>query len=181
MEHVDRLSTIPQHEPSDRTLPDRRRGLYLLCLVPLMLVVGCATVSYNTVRQALVLQAALVDMPNVRAWGDTYSPVLQRSLVESIHQAQAIDPRVWSMPPATSTSWHCPGWSQRRLRCRTAEWVDGGRHPTGVQAGYRHQHGRPHRAVRLSWRGLRCYPTGVLYDDQHKGHLHRTILCHHTV
>ncbi len=93
VEHVDRLYTIPQHEPSSRTLPDRQRGLYLLCLVPLMVVVGCATVTHNTVPKALVSQATLVDMPNVRAWGDTYSPVLQQSLVESIRQARAIDPR----------------------------------------------------------------------------------------
>ena len=49
--------------------------------------------SHNTVPKALISQATVVDMPNVRAWGDTYSPVLQRSLVESIHQARAIDPR----------------------------------------------------------------------------------------
>jgi hypothetical protein len=93
VEPVDRRSTLPPHEPSSRTLPDRRTGLSLLCLVPLLWGMGCATVSHNTVPKALVAQAALVDMPHVRAWGDTYSPVLQRSLVESIHQARALDPR----------------------------------------------------------------------------------------
>ena len=58
-----------------------------------MLVVGCETVAHNTVPKALVSQATLVDMPDVRAWGDTYSTVLQHSLIESIHQARAIDPR----------------------------------------------------------------------------------------
>src|SRR2546422_2274330 len=65
----------------------------LLLLIPLMLAVGCATVSHNSVPKDLISQATLVDMPNVRAWGDMYSPVLQRSLAESIHQARAIDPR----------------------------------------------------------------------------------------
>jgi len=65
----------------------------LIFLLPLVLAVGCATVSHNSVPKALVSQASLVDMSNVRAWGDTFSPVLQRSLVESIHQARAIDPR----------------------------------------------------------------------------------------
>jgi hypothetical protein len=50
-------------------------------------------VSHNTVPKELISQATVVDMPNVRAWGDTYSTVLQRSLVDSIHQARAIDPR----------------------------------------------------------------------------------------
>jgi Patatin-like phospholipase len=64
----------------------------LVSLVPLMLAVGCATVSRDSVPKELVSQATLVDMPNVRAWGDEYSPVLQRSLVESVQQARAIDP-----------------------------------------------------------------------------------------
>jgi len=65
----------------------------LIFLVPLVVAVGCATVSHNTVPKDLISQATVVDMPNIRAWGDTYSTVLQRSLVESIHQARAIDPR----------------------------------------------------------------------------------------
>ena len=68
------------------------RWLCLIFLVPLMLVVGCASVSHNSVPKDLISQTTLVDMPDVRAWGDTYSPVLQRSVVESIHQARAIDP-----------------------------------------------------------------------------------------
>jgi hypothetical protein len=66
---------------------------YVLVLVPLMLAVGCATVAHNTVPKDLVSQARVPDMPDVRAWGDEFSPVLQRSVVESIHQARAIDPR----------------------------------------------------------------------------------------
>jgi Patatin-like phospholipase len=65
----------------------------LIFLVPLMLAAGCATVSRDSVPKELVSHATLVDMPNVRAWGDEYSTVLQRSLVESIRQARAIDPR----------------------------------------------------------------------------------------
>jgi hypothetical protein len=65
----------------------------LIFLVPLVLAVGCASVSHNTVPKELISQATVVDMPNVRAWGDTYSTILQRSLVDSIHQARAIDPR----------------------------------------------------------------------------------------
>ena len=66
---------------------------HVIFFVPLMLAVGCAAVSHNSVPKALVTQALLADMPNIRAWGDTFSPVLQRSLVESMHQARAIDPR----------------------------------------------------------------------------------------
>ena len=65
----------------------------LLVLMPLLLGVGCATVSHNTVPKELVSEATVLDMPDVRAWGDEYSPVLQRSLVESVQQARAIDPR----------------------------------------------------------------------------------------
>jgi hypothetical protein len=69
----------------------------------------------------------------------------------------------------------CPGAvrrrCQRRLRRRPAERVDGGRHPTGLQAGDRHQHGRPHCAVRLPGLGLRQHSARLLYDDQHEGHL----------
>jgi Patatin-like phospholipase len=68
-------------------------GPCLIFLVPLMLAGGCATVSHNSVPKDLISQATLVDMPNVCAWGDEYSTVLQRSLVESIQQARAIDPR----------------------------------------------------------------------------------------
>jgi Patatin-like phospholipase len=67
--------------------------LCLLCLVLCTSVVGCTTVPHHTVPKALVSQAAVVDMPDVRAWGDTYSPALQHSLIESFHQARAIDPR----------------------------------------------------------------------------------------
>jgi Patatin-like phospholipase len=97
-----------QHMPHLRGVPtgsSRARGCFdarvyqlaqwrrLIFLVPLMLAVGCPTVSHNSVPKAFVSQASLVDMPNVRAWGDTFSPLLQRSLVESMHQARAIDPR----------------------------------------------------------------------------------------
>jgi Patatin-like phospholipase len=66
---------------------------YVCVLVQLMLAVGCATVTHNTVPKELVAEATVLDMPNVRARGDVYSPVLQRSLIESIHQVRAIDPR----------------------------------------------------------------------------------------
>jgi hypothetical protein len=65
----------------------------LLALAPLLLVLGCASVTHNTVPKDLVAEARVVDMPDVRAWGDEYSTVLQRSLVESVRQARAIDPR----------------------------------------------------------------------------------------
>jgi Patatin-like phospholipase len=65
----------------------------MIFLVPLMLAAGCATVSRDSVPKDLISHATVVDMPNVRAWGDEYSTVLQRSLVESIRQARSIDPR----------------------------------------------------------------------------------------
>ena len=78
--------------PSERmSRPRRRRSL--LALLPLLLVVGCATVSHNTVPKDLISEATVLDMPNLRAWGDEYSPALQRSLVESVRQARAINPR----------------------------------------------------------------------------------------
>jgi hypothetical protein len=70
-----------------------RRWTPLLVLVPLLLAVGCATVTHQTVPKELISEATVPDMPDVRAWGDQYSPVLQRGLVESIRQARAIDPR----------------------------------------------------------------------------------------
>jgi hypothetical protein len=65
----------------------------LIFLVALMLAAGCATVSRDSVPKDLISHATVVDMPNVRAWGDEYSTVLQRSLVDSIRQARTIDPR----------------------------------------------------------------------------------------
>ena len=72
---------------------DGRKWVSLLALVPLLLVAGCSTVSRNTVPKELISEATVLDMPGVRAWGDEYSPELQRSLVESIRQARAVDPR----------------------------------------------------------------------------------------
>jgi hypothetical protein len=66
---------------------------YLVLLIPLMLALGCATVTHNTVPKEFISQATVLGMPEVRAWGDEYSPTLQRGLVESIRQARAIDPR----------------------------------------------------------------------------------------
>jgi hypothetical protein len=72
----------------------RRQGRpCLLILVPLMLAVGCASVTRQTVPNELISEATVPDMPDVRAWGDAYSTVLQRSLVESVRQARTIDPR----------------------------------------------------------------------------------------
>jgi hypothetical protein len=97
-EHVDQsgcVSTVTHQTPwrsHAREYPFLRWPC-LVSLVLLVLAVGCATVTHNSVPKALVSHATLVDMPNVRAWGDEYSPVLQQSLVESIRQARAIDPR----------------------------------------------------------------------------------------
>jgi Patatin-like phospholipase len=97
-EHVDQSGCVSTRATQARQRGNSRQYPFarwpcLICLVLLVLVVGCATVTHNTVPKALVPHASMVDMPNVRAWGDTYSPVLQRSLVESIQQARAIDPR----------------------------------------------------------------------------------------
>jgi hypothetical protein len=43
------------------------RGLRLFYLTPLMLAVGYASVSHDTVPIHLVLHATVMDMPNVRA------------------------------------------------------------------------------------------------------------------
>ena len=98
VQHVDQLECVSTGSSQTRRCSAARvypfaRWPCLIFLVPLVLAVGCATVSHNTVPKELISQATVVDMPNVRAWGDTYSTVLQRSLVESIHQARAIDPR----------------------------------------------------------------------------------------
>jgi hypothetical protein len=98
VEHVDRsgcVSTMAHQVPwrshaAEYPFP---RWPCLTCLVLLVLAVGCGTVTHNSVPKALVSHATLVDMPNVRAWGDEYSSVLQQSLVESIRQARAVDPR----------------------------------------------------------------------------------------
>jgi hypothetical protein len=44
---------------------------HLLILVTLMLPVGCASVARQTVpKDLLVSEATVLDMPEVRAWGD---------------------------------------------------------------------------------------------------------------
>ena len=98
VEHVDHLGCVSTGSSQTWRCTAARvypLGLWLclIFLVPLMLAVGCATVSHNTVPKEFVWEATVPDMPNVRAWGDKYSTALQRSLVESIHQARAIDPR----------------------------------------------------------------------------------------
>jgi hypothetical protein len=98
VEHMDQLECVSAASSQTRRCSGARVYLFapwpcLIFLVPLVVAVGCATVSHNTVPKDLISQATVVDMPNIRAWGDTYSTVLQRSLVESIHQARAIDPR----------------------------------------------------------------------------------------
>jgi hypothetical protein len=97
VQHVDQLRRVSAGLSQVRQCSVARvypfaRWPCLIFLVPLVLTVECASVSHNTVPKDLISQATVVDMPNVRAWGDTYSTVLQRSLVESIHQARAIDP-----------------------------------------------------------------------------------------
>jgi hypothetical protein len=98
VQHVDQLERVSTGSSPTRRCSATRVYPFaqwpcLIFLVPLMLAVGCATVSHNTVPKDLSSQATVVDMPNIRAWGDTDSTVLQHSLVESIHQARAIDPR----------------------------------------------------------------------------------------
>jgi hypothetical protein len=98
VQHVDQLEGVsigssPTRRCSATRVYPFAQWPCLIFLVPLMLAVGCATVSHNTVPKDLSSQATVVDMPNIRAWGDTDSTVLQHSLVESIHQARAIDPR----------------------------------------------------------------------------------------
>jgi Patatin-like phospholipase len=98
VQHMPHLRGVPTGSSRARGCLDARvyqlaQWRRLIFLVPLMLAVGCPTMSHNSVPKAFVSQASLVDMPNVHAWGDTFSPLLQRSLVESMHQARAIDPR----------------------------------------------------------------------------------------
>jgi hypothetical protein len=98
VQHVDQLERVstgssPTRRCSATCVYSFAQWPCLILLVPLMLAVGCATESHNTVPKDLSSQATVVDMPNIRTWGDTYSTVLQHSLVESIHQARAIDPR----------------------------------------------------------------------------------------
>jgi hypothetical protein len=55
----------------------RRKGWpCLLTLVPLMLTVGCATVTRQTVPKKLVSEATVLDMPDMRAWDDESNTVL---------------------------------------------------------------------------------------------------------
>lgn len=58
-----------------------------------VLVGGCAAPPRQPVPADLQSQAQAVGHPDVRAWGDKFSPLLQASLVESVHQVRAIDPR----------------------------------------------------------------------------------------
>jgi hypothetical protein len=66
---------------------------WALACLPVLVLVGCATPARNAVPKELASEAQIPGLPDVRDWGDRFSPVLQRSLVQSIHQARASDPR----------------------------------------------------------------------------------------
>ena len=57
----------------------------LAAVVFLAALAGCAP-TRNALPAGLVGRAEVVDIPDVRAWGDEYSPVLQASLTESIRK-----------------------------------------------------------------------------------------------
>ena len=62
-------------------------------LAMLLVAGGCAAPHRDAVPKELADQAQLPGFPDVRDWGDRFSPALQRSLVQSIHQARAIHPQ----------------------------------------------------------------------------------------
>lgn len=62
----------------------------LLCVV---LSWGCAGPGRKAVPQEFINDAQPIGHTNIRDWGDEYSDVLQESLIESIRQARAINPR----------------------------------------------------------------------------------------
>lgn len=66
----------------------------VFALVPLLLLLlftGCSAVSRRPVPEALIDSVRVVGMPSsIRAWGDLHSEVLQRSLTESVAQADLI-------------------------------------------------------------------------------------------
>jgi hypothetical protein len=66
---------------------------WALAFLSVLVPIGCATPSRNAVPKELASEAQIPGLPDVRDWGDRFSPVLQRSLVQSIHQTRANDPR----------------------------------------------------------------------------------------
>ncbi len=53
---------------------------------------GCAGIVRNPLPTELATQAEIPGMPGIRTWGDSYSPLFQADLVESIKQARATNP-----------------------------------------------------------------------------------------
>lgn len=58
-----------------------------------MVVAGCGGITRNALPEALVSQAQIAGIPNVRAWGNEFSPVFQADIVESIKQARSVGSR----------------------------------------------------------------------------------------
>lgn len=55
--------------------------------------VGCGGVARHPLPADLAPEATVAGMRDIRDWGDQPSPLFQADLVESIHQARAVDPR----------------------------------------------------------------------------------------
>ena len=71
------------------TLSYWRASCFILSLSALALIQGCAKVptqTYNPLPSRLEGQVQMAGFPNVRAWGDTFSPTLEKSLNDSIRQ-----------------------------------------------------------------------------------------------
>jgi predicted acylesterase/phospholipase RssA len=85
---------------SDPTSGRRVRGsgsraslAWVLAILPVLIAVSCAAPARNAVPRELASKAQIPGLSDVRDWGDRFSSVLQRGLVQSIHQARAVNPR----------------------------------------------------------------------------------------
>ena len=82
--------------------PYKKNILAILMYSVFLGVVGCA-LPRNPVPLAGISSARLIDIPDVRAWGDQHSALLQKDLVESIRQERKDD---FPLKPDGSTSYH---------------------------------------------------------------------------
>ncbi|HYF97698.1 MAG TPA: hypothetical protein VD770_01815, partial [Coxiellaceae bacterium] len=73
------------------TLSYWRASCIILSLSTLTLIQACAkapTQIYNPLPSQLENQVQIAGFPNVRAWGDSFSPTLEKSLNDSIRQEE---------------------------------------------------------------------------------------------
>ena len=76
-----------------KTRRSSSRAFAVLCVSLCAGALGCAGVTRNPLPAEFVETAQPTGIPNVRAWGGQFSPLFQADMVDSIRQAQRLNPR----------------------------------------------------------------------------------------